>query len=59
MKKIAAVLLLSFGFIVGCGPSFDKSKAGSAESDEDVTEGIQGAIDSGEIDPATYGKSEE
>ena len=58
MKKLvflAALPLLSFS--LGCGPKpTDTSNAVPPPTAEDTTSEIEKAMDSGEIDPETYGK---
>lgn len=56
MKKVLAVALLSAGFAVGCGPTYDESESAPVPTEEQTGQEIEKAMESGEIDPATYGK---
>jgi hypothetical protein len=52
---LAALPLLSF--CLGCGPkAMDTSGSDAPPTTESTQEELESAVESGEIDPATYGK---
>jgi hypothetical protein len=56
-KATFAFALMLCGFCLGCGPeATDTSTVPPAPTQEQSTEEIQKAMDSGQIDPAKYGK---
>ena len=60
MKKfILVAVMMLFGSCLGCGPgATDTSGSTPPQTEEEVTQEIEKAVESGEIDPATYGKTE-
>ena len=58
MKKLTTlVLAISLGISVGCGgPGTDQSAAAPEKTPEQEMTTIEKAAESGQIDPATYGK---
>ena len=58
-KSVFVAVMVLFGSCLGCGPgATDTSGNPPPQTEEDVTQEIEKAIESGEIDPATYGKTE-
>lgn len=57
MKKFLCLLVMALGFTAGCGEKpADTSQTPPPKATEDTSQEIQSAMDSGKIDPATYGK---
>ncbi|GEM_PF-5163839 len=51
------VLMMLFGSFWGCGPSAtDTSGTAPPLSEEEIAQELEKAVESGKIDPATYGK---
>jgi hypothetical protein len=56
-KAVYLVLAVVFTCSLGCGPSAtDTSDVPPAPTAEDTTQEIEKAMESGEIDPQSYGK---
>jgi hypothetical protein len=56
-KSLLAAVMMLFGSCLGCGPgATDTSNSPPPKTQEEVTQELESAVESGEIDPATYGK---
>ncbi|MEX1028320.1 MAG: hypothetical protein WD049_10020 [Candidatus Paceibacterota bacterium] len=58
-KSIFVAVMVLFGSCLGCGPgATDTTGTPPPPAQEEVTQEIEKALESEEIDPATYGQTE-